>query len=62
MLDSAGGQTVTAGKSSVSIGRVVMDVEIGVLCQSEYDFPIRNPAATKLEITIMVQINLPTFV
>ena len=62
MLDSGGGQTVTTGNSSASIGRVVMDVEIGECCQSEYDLPMRKPAATKLEITIMVQINLPTFV
>ena len=62
VLESGGGQTVTTGKSSSSIGRVVMDVEIGEFCQSEYDFPIKNPAATKLDITIMIQTNLPAFV
>ena len=46
---------VTIGKSSLSMGWVVIEVVIGFSCQSLYDLPIRIPAAVNPRQTMINQ-------
>ena len=43
---------VTTGKSSSSMGWVVIEVAIGFACHSQYDLPIRTPGVMKPKQTI----------
>ena len=55
VFDPLGGQTVTAGKSSSVMGWVVMVVDTGDSCHSEYEVVIMRMAMPKQATTIATQ-------
>ena len=54
-MDPLGGQTVTVGKSSSVMGRVVMVVDTGDSCHSLYELVIMYMAMAKQATTIATQ-------
>ena len=58
VLDPAGGQIVTEGKSRLFKPLVVMVVLTGASCQARYELPIIRPARTKQARTTSDQTSL----
>ena len=58
VLEPRGGHTVTLGNGAVVIGIVWIEVTTGVLLQCPKDLLIRNPAPTKLKMTMRAQTTL----
>ena len=56
------GQTVIWGNSNSSRGRVAIELEIGLSCQSDKDLPMRIPAPTKPKQTIRNQTHFSSLV